>query len=355
MPLFAACVPFAGGSSIGAADSAGQLSTQSATATSSQHIKPNPRQYPKSTPTIRSTTHKPGTGHHRPSRHRSSTATATSPAPSSSSSAPSPTATATSKPAPGGWPGESNTGVPAGTSLSAYSGPLTITTPGTTIVGKLVKGDLEIKAKNVTIVRSQVEGGIMTVDGSGASVTLTDSEVHVGPREVKAVQGNNFTITRTELSGGNSGGLCSTCTVTDSWMHGQEIPSNQPWHASGFRADQYTTLRHNTIACDARDTSVGGGCSAGLTMYGDWQPVAHVTIDNNLFVATVDGSFCTYGGSSGGKPYSGGANNIVFTNNVFQRGANGDCGKYGPVGDFDPKAPGNVWSGNHWDDGSVFN
>ena len=76
------------------------------------------------------------------------------------------------------------------------------------------------------------------------------------------------------------------------------------------------------------------------------------TVDRNLFVANAKSAFCAFGGSSNGKPFSGSTNHIAFTDNVFQKGANGTCGSYGPITDFDRNAPGNVWSGNRWDDGT---
>ena len=124
-------------------------------------------------------------------------------------------------------------------------------------------------------------------------------------------------------------------------------------HESGYRMDQRTRIIHNTLACDAADDSNGGGCSADLTGYGDFRTVLDNTIDRNLFVASAKGlSFCSYGGSSSGKPYSSGVRNIVFPDNVFQRGTTGQCARYGPIADFSTSAPGNVWTNNVWDDGA---
>ncbi len=55
--------------------------------------------------------------------------------------------------------------------------------------------------------------------------------------------------------------------------------------------------------------------------------------------------------ATGGKPFSGGAANIVFRDNVFQHGKNGKCGAYNPVDSFDPTRPGNAFAGNRWDSG----
>ena len=42
----------------------------------------------------------------------------------------------------------------------------------------------------------------------------------------------------------------------------------------------------------------------------------------------------------------------MFRDNIFQRGSNGKCGAYEPIGDFDPNQPGNSAVNNVWDDGS---
>jgi hypothetical protein len=88
-------------------------------------------------------------------------------------------------------------------------------------------------------------------------------------------------------------------------------------------------------------------------IFGDFAPNSYITFDHNLFVASPYLSYCTYGGSQDNKNY--GADHIVFTSNLFQHGANGDCGRYGPVAHYSTTAPGNVWSGNTWDDGTAVN
>jgi hypothetical protein len=98
------------------------------------------------------------------------------------------------------------------------------------------------------------------------------------------------------------------------------------------------------------------GCSADLTGYPDFAPIKNNTIRRNLFLASPTDSFCAYGGATSGKPFSSdptNATNQVFTENVFQRGANGKCGAFGPITDFATGRTGNVWSGNVWDNGGV--
>lgn len=260
----------------------------------------------------------------------------------------------------GCWPGPENTGVPEGTPLTDYDGPCTITADDTVIDAKTVHCDLSIQAANVTITRSRILGSVATSEEStGFSFSISDSEIDVGEQAGTGLGAVNYTATRVHITGGNRSVLCwHDCTVTDSYVHGQFRDDSGVAHESGMRMSSNTTYRHNTIVCDAPDVPPDAGCSADLTGYGDFGVVENNTIDKNLFGAST-GGFCAYGGSSQGKPYSDGTHHIVFTDNVFQRGSvlsdHGEyvCGHYGAITSFDVDAPGNVWTNNTFDDGTV--
>jgi len=286
--------------------------------------------------------------------------TTTSPSPKPSPS-PTPTPTSTSKPpspAGGEFPNASNTGVPSGVDLSTYTGPCTITKDDTVIDAKTVNCDLDIRATGVVITRSRINGEINGGEGTGSRFRVEDSEVVNQAREAcQCIGSDNFTVVRTEIRGGNRGVYCRVnCTVTDSWIHGRDLLTGQ--HASALRVEQHATVQHNTLACDwtgslANDT----GCSADLTGYPDFAPITHNTITGNLFASNPTGTgFCAYGGSTAGKPFSGdptNATHIKFADNVWQRGANGKCGTYGPITGFDQSRTGNQWVNNKFDDGTV--
>ena len=80
--------------------------------------------------------------------------------------------------------------------------------------------------------------------------------------------------------------------------------------------------------------------------------MANNLIENNWFPYTPSGGTCAYGGASGGKPYSNDSHDVRFIDNVFERGASGNCGIWFAIFDFDLSRPGNVMSGNVWDDGT---
>jgi hypothetical protein len=239
-----------------------------------------------------------------------------------------------------------------------------VTASDTVINAKTITCDpLIVRASNVQIANTKINGSILIeTPGAGYSFTIRDSEVDAGPiapgdtDDNSAIGKSNFTAIRVHTHGGKRGIWCEyACTVQDSWIHGQAPDPSGVAHESGIRMGDGSTIRHNSILCDAPDFPPDAGCSADLTGYGDFAPIRNNTIDHNLFVASTGGT-CAYGGSSGddgSKPYGNQAEHIVFKDNVFQHGPGGKCGYYFPITDFDSNRPGNQWINNTWDDGSV--
>ena len=254
------------------------------------------------------------------------------------------------------FPNGRDTGVPRGQKLRTYRGPCTITRDHAVIHAKRVNCDLRIRARGVVIRRSKINGSVSsgTDQHSRYSFTLRRSTVNASPggaRPVTGVGEVHFKVIRSHVYGGNRSANCAyDCRITASYFHGQDTDRSGTWHESGIRMGEKSVIRGNTIACDAPNVPPDAGCSAALTGYGDFGPVRDNLIDGNLFKATPGGT-CAFGGSSAGKPYSGGARNVRFTNNVFQRGRTGRCGYWAPIMDFDRRAPGNVWRGNVWQGG----
>ncbi len=258
----------------------------------------------------------------------------------------------------GCWPGPANTGVPAGTALTTYSGPCLITTANTLIDARVVNCDLRIRAPGVRITRSRINGSVATdADSTGFSFTISDSEVNVGDRVGTGVGEVDFIAERVHVTGGNRSMHCwRDCTIRDSYVHGQFRDDTGRAHESGIRMGARMNLLHNTIACDAPNVPPDAGCSAGLTGYGDYATVENNNIERNLFLATPGGT-CAYGGASPSKPFPN-AHHIVFKDNIFQRGTqpsdHGEyiCGYYATVMSFDVAAPGNAFINNRYDDGT---
>ena len=241
--------------------------------------------------------------------------------------------------------------------LTAYTGSCTITAAGTVIDSKTVNcsGGVSVEAAGVTIKNSDVNGRV-SVDtdvNRSWSLTLQDSDVDGGPVNLPTVSNGNVTVIRSNLHGGHNGVECqehsSHCIVRDSWIHGQYIPAGSDWHLGGILVSGGTAieLTHNRVHCEPMPTSADGGCTGDINILPDFGVVSGALVQSNLLVASTGLSYCTYGGN-----LKMGSNNIVYRNNVFQRGSNGKCGAYGAVTNFNVSGAGNIWTGNVWDDGT---
>jgi hypothetical protein len=253
----------------------------------------------------------------------------------------------------GCWPGANNTGVPAGTQLTAYTGSCDIKTK-TVIDSKIINCEINVSA-DVIIRKSKIKG-FAKVTGQTGSLLIEDTEIDGGSEHSEATGYRNLTLRRVNVYGNQHTVHCDfNCTVEDSWMHDQYDGSSQGWHQNGFitNGGSKFVLRHNTAHCR-------GGCTADITLIPD-DDVTDMLIDRNLFIATTDAPYCIYPSSNHpGKP--GTVTKIVVTDNIFQRGSNKKCGYYGAVYGWDTPSNtpgkdgyGNVWTNNKWDDGTTLN
>lgn len=261
---------------------------------------------------------------------------------------------------PGDWPGPDNTGVPRGTRLTPYDGPCTIDVDGTVIDAKTVSCDLVIHAADVVIQNSMIQGLVFLdtdLEGSSAwSFTLQDSEVDGGAQQRAVVSAGNMTVLRANIHGGITAVQCEeksvSCHVEDSWLHGQYLPDDQPWHLGGFLSDGGHNMRliHNNIICDHPVNSLGEGCTGDLNLIPNFATISDVVIEYNFFGANEGSAYCTYGGERSDSPYPH-ADHVAYRHNVWERGTNGTCAAYGPVTSFNVDGEGNEWVDNTWEDG----
>jgi hypothetical protein len=262
----------------------------------------------------------------------------------------------------GAFPDATNTGVPPGTRLTNYTGPCQLP-PGTFITAKIINcQDTAVQAMgpNVTVTRSQVNGRVLSDHSNGgsqktSSISITDSIIDGGAQEeFPAVAYDSITLLRVEIVGGQHSFQCnSSCKAVDSYLHGQYEAPDSDGHFNAFISNggRDFTLRHNTLWCSVPQTSHDGGCSGDASLFGDFAPIVHVTVDGNLFHET-GGSYCFSGGfePNGAKPYS--ASDVVVRNNVFQRGRNRKCGYFGAVTSVGTAAQGFLFRANTFDDSS---
>jgi hypothetical protein len=225
--------------------------------------------------------------------------------------------------------------------------PTEVTEPGATLDGCRFAGGLEINAPDVTVTRSRIEG-IIQPHRDLQDLTLIDVEIDgtgpLDPNAETAIGGSNYTCIRCHIHDtGRGARMENNVHIEDSYLH--DFPFQEGFHKTAIGANgggAYTVI-HNNLECSVT------GCSAALSLYGDFAPVDDVLIQRNLFNTT--GSYCTYGGSVSSKPYPVGTN-IRYLDNRFGTKYHPTCGIYGPVTSWDGGGDGNEWKGNQWQDGS---
>jgi hypothetical protein len=186
-----------------------------------------------------------------------------------STSSPTSSSTTTLPPV-GGFPDASNTGVPAGVTLTAYTGPTNITTAGTVIDGKQVDACLVVNAARVIIRNSRLNcsgGYVVLVEVSRPStdwLQIVDSEVDCGNSNATGIGYDSIVVTRVEIRGCENGlDIDRNMIVEDSWIH-------LAYNGGGAHADGIqtccavnVTVRHNTII--NQDAAGANGDAAIIT------------------------------------------------------------------------------------------
>jgi hypothetical protein len=224
--------------------------------------------------------------------------------------APAPAPAVDSKPDP------SNTGVPAGVTLTPATR-LTVTTPNQVLDGLDVRGAVKIDAPGVQMRDSRITGddyyGIAVESGS---VTVTDTEISGFEN---AIVGDGWTAVRVNIHSVTGDGvkLGSDVTLQSSWIH--DLTPGPGAHADGAQMqDEVTNLvvAGNMIEVSAAANSaiflspdLGPSTEGPVTVTGNW-------LDGGGFTLfCVEGSYGAYV-----------VHNIAITGNRF-----GFSAKYGPV------------------------
>jgi hypothetical protein len=260
----------------------------------------------------------------------------TFPSPPTSTRSPQPSPSALPTDQPGclarpsvcGYPDESNTGVPAGTSLTVHEGDLTIKTDGTVIDGLDIRGCVTVEATNVTIRRSKITctgyWGIDSEPGAhGGGLLIEDVEVDCLSTGGTAIAYWGFTARRVNLHHCENGvDIDADSVVEDSFIH--DMVEGTDGHADGiqFSGGTHNVVRHNTILG-------GNGTSAIIT--GKGGAFNYLSIEGNLLDG---GGFTVY------CPEEPGSVGFRLVGNRFGRN-----GEYGPWTDCErvEERDGNIW------------
>ena len=272
-----------------------------------------------------------------------------------------PTPTPTTPPSTG-FPNASNTG-PTGT-LTAYTGPCTITTPNLVIENKVINCvEFQVETTGVMVKNSMINGVVrvgvqddydptVVSDPEGDDpirVTILDSEIDATAAAgsgYRPLSSSHYIMRNSHIHGGGSGAEChNACTIEDSYIHAFGE------HESGVRILRNGTLRGNTIWCEPNPNSdedgdgipdPDGGCSGNLTMYEEFGIPHHTVVEGNYFPAGLFWYSLKFNGNDAG--------NIRIVGNTFGVPKSGEHLADG----WDAKAT-NVWSGNVLTNGGVAN
>ncbi len=276
---------------------------------------------------------------------------ATSPTPeqaTTGTSRTSPTATPSDAISDATFPDESTTGVPAGVELTPYTGPSTITVPGTVIDGKLITKPLVIAASahDVTIKNSRIaaRGYWLVLNDAGAkNLQIIDTEMDgLGDESGDAaIAGENYTLVRVNIHGTVDGlKLGDNVAVQDSYIHDLVLTADS--HNDGMQSlgSDDVLLRHNTVIMPE------GSTSAILLSTGSADSMRRIVIDNNLLGG---GAYTVYGGYEAGVDDLSKISDIVIVNNHITTAVFPNGGAYGPLASV--SLPAVTLRDNVWHDG----
>ncbi|MET0447773.1 MAG: hypothetical protein ABW004_05180 [Aeromicrobium sp.] len=295
--------------------------------------------------------------------------TPTDPTPTTPTPTPSPSptggpvedGTCAADPSSCGYPDASNTGVAGDTVLRTIPGDVsegpgwrangtsvTIDGDGAVLEDVIVPGSINVTGDDVTIrnVRVGAEGDTWGIGlQHAANTTITQVEIlsegarlEVGIKDVYG-DATGTEITKSDIARTATGIQTAQGLIQDNYIHDLEFRGDD--HVNGTTSngnDTPLTIRHNTVFNPLTQTDA-------VSLFQDFGVEANRTIDDNLLAG---GGYTIYGGGDG---KIGTSSNIVITNNRISRIFFPQGGYYGPVTAFDAQGPGNVWSGNVWDDG----
>lgn len=238
---------------------------------------------------------------------------------------PTPTPTVTVTGSPTGFPDATNTGVPAGTSLTPVSGNLVVSTAGTIVDGKNVSGCIEVNAISVVIRNTQAQCITMPSNSPAHSLSVnapatqwlnvSDSTITC-PSSAgdggTALGDNDIVAARLNISGcANGFDIDQGLSLTDSYIH--DLFQSVSAHTDGIQSYNASnlTIVHNTIYGDTKgacgtpwgfSNNCGGTSAINFNNYGSARNGDHDDlIQNNLLAGGAFTVYCPMGSTTNVK------------------------------------------------------
>jgi hypothetical protein len=213
-----------------------------------------------------------------------------------------------------GMPDATTTGVTAGTTLTAYTGPTTISTPGTVIEGKIINGTLWVTAADVTIKNCVIQNyGYWGIDAErAANFTVQNCDfIASSSMDTNAAILGSGTFIGNDVSNSTNGIVLTdgASVVRDNYIHDLRSISSDP-HVDGISVQgrqNHVLIEHNTV--ESWDTSC-------IFIKNDFGPINDITVRNNLLYGDMDR------GDPAATIYVYGPNttNVSITNNYVEKG-----------------------------------
>jgi hypothetical protein len=249
------------------------------------------------------------------------------------------------------FPSALTTGVPSGTSLTAYTGPGTVSTANTTITGKTI-GCINVTAPGVIIRNSRISCsnandvvGSYDGDYSGTPLLVEDSEIHCNDTAGTALGDTLITARRLNIHGCENGlDVDADVDIQDSYIHdmfnseaahtdGLQLASGHLVGGSTVPGAARVTIKHNTIYGMGADGSFGTSAMISNRLPNNDHDVL---IQNNLMAGGAYTLYCDQDGATG--------INYRVLDNHFSTVFGSNVGAFGPSTDCsDETQSGNVY------------
>lgn len=210
---------------------------------------------------------------------------------------------------PFGFPDASNTGVPAGATLTPLSGEQHITTPDAVIDGVELTGFFLVDAPNVTIRNSRVisdNTDAVYID-DGASLLIEDCEIVIpSTKGYGGISPSNYTARRLNIHGGEGHfWVMNNVVIEDCYSHDPMAydPETDP-HVDNIQLNEPNPPGANNAVIDHNSILGSYDASSCLQMKGG----TNIAITNNKFSGA---------GYSLRMAFSDGSTDLVVTGNRF--------------------------------------
>lgn len=209
------------------------------------------------------------------------------------------------------FPSETTTGVPSGTSLTAYSGPTTISTNDTIVDSKTISSCLTVTGTNVTIRNSVItcspSGGFNAVNhpdngSAGDPLIIEDSEITCNGTNGNGVGEGDFTLTRVDLHDCENGcDMNRDVLIEDTWIHDLSSVGGDPHEDGcqmGFGHFEGATLVDSVVRITFRHNRIegvnntGGNATSAIISYSKTEDIL---IEENLLTGGSYTLYCSQG------------------------------------------------------------